>query len=92
VLLLGHHVSASGALLTGTVRSFAGVAAGLAIDVVAALLGVAGGELLISDARVAVWRGHQTCRQPVTGGELADDAGRIRSDDRRDDRARRVGG
>jgi uncharacterized membrane protein YfcA len=47
VLVAGHGVAASGALLTGPAQMIAGVAAGLVIGVVAALLGVAGGELLI---------------------------------------------
>lgn len=47
-LMFGHDVSASGGgLLTGTAQMAAGVVAGVAIGVVAALLGVAGGELLI---------------------------------------------
>ena len=47
VLVLGHDTAASGALLTGATQIAAGVAAGFVIGVVAALLGVAGGELLI---------------------------------------------
>jgi uncharacterized membrane protein YfcA len=47
VLAVGHEVSASGAMLSGMAQMIAGVAAGLVIGVVAALLGVAGGELLI---------------------------------------------
>jgi uncharacterized membrane protein YfcA len=47
VLVFGHNASASGAILTGAVQMAAGVAAGLVIGAVAALLGVAGGELLI---------------------------------------------
>src|SRR5271155_692451 len=47
VLLLGHGASGSGALLIGPAQIMAGVVAGLVIGVVAALLGVAGGELLI---------------------------------------------
>ena len=47
VLLLGHEVSASGAMLTGPAQMVVGVVAGLATGVVAAVLGVAGGELLI---------------------------------------------
>ena len=47
VLALGHDAAASGALLTGAAQIAAGVAAGFVIGVVAALLGVAGGELLI---------------------------------------------
>ena len=47
VLLFGHDASASGALLTGPAQMLAGAVAGLAIGIVAALLGVAGGELLI---------------------------------------------
>ncbi len=47
-LLFGHGVSASGGgLLTGTPQMVAGVVSGVCIGVVAALLGVAGGELLI---------------------------------------------
>jgi len=47
VLVLGHDAAASGAMLTGPAQVVAGVAAGFGIGVVAALLGVAGGELLI---------------------------------------------
>jgi len=47
VLVAGHGLSASGALLVGPAQMIVGVAAGLVIGVVAALLGVAGGELLI---------------------------------------------
>jgi uncharacterized protein len=47
VLLLGHEAAAPGAMLTGPAQMVAGVIAGLVIGVVAALLGVAGGELLI---------------------------------------------
>jgi uncharacterized membrane protein YfcA len=47
VLVFGHDTAASGALLTGAAQMGAGVFAGLMIGVVAALLGVAGGELLI---------------------------------------------
>ncbi len=47
VLALGHDTASSGALLAGTAQIAAGVVAGFIIGVVAALLGVAGGELLI---------------------------------------------
>lgn len=47
VLLIGHDMTASSAMLTGASQIVAGVAAGFAIGIVAALLGVAGGELLI---------------------------------------------
>ena len=47
VLVLGHERAASEALLTGTAQAIVGVIAGLIIGVVAAVLGVAGGELLI---------------------------------------------
>jgi uncharacterized protein len=47
ILVVGHGISASSAMLTGTLQIVAGIAAGLVIGVVAALLGVAGGELLI---------------------------------------------
>jgi uncharacterized membrane protein YfcA len=46
-LLLGHDLAATGAMLTGTSQMVAGIIAGFGIGVVAALLGVAGGELLI---------------------------------------------
>jgi uncharacterized protein len=47
VLLLGHDVVAAEAVLTGWPQIAAGVIAGFGIGVVAALMGVAGGELLI---------------------------------------------
>lgn len=47
VLLLGHGMAGSGAMLTGGAQVVAGVVAGFGIGIVAALLGVAGGELLI---------------------------------------------
>jgi uncharacterized protein len=47
VLLFGHGVAGSGAMLTGMAQAVAGVIAGFCIGIVAALLGVAGGELLI---------------------------------------------
>jgi uncharacterized membrane protein YfcA len=47
VLFLGHDAAASGALLTGLSQVVVGVVAGFAIGIVAAVLGAAGGELLI---------------------------------------------
>lgn len=47
ILLLGHEPGTHAALLTGSAQVIAGVIAGFGIGVVAALLGVAGGELLI---------------------------------------------
>lgn len=47
VLPFGHEATAAGALFSGAGQAGLGVAAGFAIGVVAALLGVAGGELLI---------------------------------------------
>ena len=47
VLMFGHGTVSSGALLTGTAQAVAGVIAGFGIGVIAALMGVAGGELLI---------------------------------------------
>lgn len=47
VLLVGHGATGSAAILTGAEQAAAGVIAGFGIGVVAALLGVAGGELLI---------------------------------------------
>ncbi len=47
VLMFGHDTAASGAMLTGAAQMVAGVVAGFVIGIVAALLGVAGGELLI---------------------------------------------
>lgn len=47
VLVIGHDTAATSAVLTGASQMAAGVAAGFVIGIVAALLGVAGGELLI---------------------------------------------
>jgi uncharacterized membrane protein YfcA len=47
VLVIGHDTAVTGAMLAGTSQMAAGVAAGFVIGIVAALLGVAGGELLI---------------------------------------------
>jgi uncharacterized membrane protein YfcA len=47
VLLIGHDTTSTAAMLAGTAQMAAGVAAGFVIGIVAALLGVAGGELLI---------------------------------------------
>jgi uncharacterized protein len=47
VLLIGHNVGGASAMLTGTPQLVAGIGAGFGIGIVAALLGVAGGELLI---------------------------------------------
>jgi uncharacterized membrane protein YfcA len=47
VLVLGHGMGGSGALLTGVAQMVVGVLAGFGIGIAAALLGVAGGELLI---------------------------------------------
>jgi uncharacterized membrane protein YfcA len=47
VLVIGHDTGDAGAMLAGTSQMAAGVAAGFLIGIVAALLGVAGGELLI---------------------------------------------
>ncbi|MGA8613697.1 MAG: sulfite exporter TauE/SafE family protein [Xanthobacteraceae bacterium] len=47
VLMLGHGKATSAAVLIGAAQMVAGVVAGFAIGIVAALLGVAGGELLI---------------------------------------------
>lgn len=47
VLVFGHDTSTSHPLLTGAAQAVAGVICGFGIGVVAALMGVAGGELLI---------------------------------------------
>jgi uncharacterized membrane protein YfcA len=47
VLVLGHGVGGSGAMLTGVAQRVVGVIVGFGIGIVAALFGVAGGELLI---------------------------------------------
>jgi uncharacterized membrane protein YfcA len=47
VLLFGHDTGAASALLTGVAQPVTGVLAGFLIGIVAALMGVAGGELLI---------------------------------------------
>src|SRR5262245_52707848 len=47
VVMLGHGVTAGAPLFTGMTQALMGVTAGFMIGIVAALLGVAGGELLI---------------------------------------------
>lgn len=47
VLTVGHALHPDGAMITGSLQLAAGVAAGFGIGVVAAMMGVAGGELLI---------------------------------------------
>jgi uncharacterized membrane protein YfcA len=47
VLVIGHDTADTGAMLAGRSQMEAGVVAGFLIGIVAALLGVAGGELLI---------------------------------------------
>lgn len=47
VLMFGHETAASTPMLTGASQMIAGIAAGFLIGIIAALLGVAGGELLI---------------------------------------------
>jgi uncharacterized membrane protein YfcA len=47
VLVIGHDTATTTAMLSGAAQTAAGVVAGYVIGVVAALLGVAGGELLI---------------------------------------------
>src|SRR5215471_4171914 len=47
MMVIGHDATASGAMLTGAAQMVAGVIAGFIIGIVAALVGVAGGELLI---------------------------------------------
>jgi uncharacterized membrane protein YfcA len=47
VLMLGHDAAAGQPLLSGVAQLVAGVVAGFVIGIIAALLGVAGGELLI---------------------------------------------
>jgi uncharacterized membrane protein YfcA len=47
LLVIGHGIGSGAPLLTGSAQTIAGVVAGFLIGVVAALLGVAGGELLI---------------------------------------------
>jgi uncharacterized membrane protein YfcA len=46
-LLLGHQENGSGPFLVGSFQQLAGVIAGFGIGIVAAIMGVAGGELLI---------------------------------------------
>jgi hypothetical protein len=79
VLVIGHDTVATSAMLTGASQMAAGVAAGFVIGIVAALLGVAGGELPDPDACSAVRRRHQTRRQFVAGREFADDGRGFRS-------------
>jgi hypothetical protein len=60
VLFIGHDATASGAMLTGAAQMVAGVVARFIIGIVAALLGVAGGELLIPTSRPAIRARYQT--------------------------------
>jgi uncharacterized membrane protein YfcA len=72
VLVLGHDRAASGAMLTGAAQAIAGVMAWFIIGIVAALLDVAGGELLIPTL-VLLFAGHQVGGQSIPRGQLADD-------------------
>ena len=47
VLMIGHYTAGTSAMLSGVSQMAAGIAAGFVVGIVAALLGVAGGELLI---------------------------------------------
>ena len=75
VLLLGHNAAASGALLTGADSGVAGVVAGFVIGVVAALLGVAGGELLIPTLVLLFGADIKLAGSLSLAVSLADDAG-----------------
>ena len=56
LLLWGHDIDGGSAWFNGVAQVIAGVVAGFVIGVVAALMGVAGGELLISDTYAALRR------------------------------------
>ena len=77
VLVAGHDTGTSSPLLTGTPQLVLGVIAGFAIGIVAALLGVAGGELLDPNVHSSVRRRHQARRQHVAGRQSADDDRRV---------------
>ncbi len=78
ILLLCRNTTGSGALLAGSAQVAAGVVAGFAIGVFAALLGVAGGELLIPTLVLLFGSDIKHCREPVTRGEPADNACGVR--------------
>jgi uncharacterized protein len=56
VRLFGHDPTSAGALLTGMAQAAAGAVADFAIGVVAALMGVAGGQHPLVVSSVKVWR------------------------------------
>ena len=73
VLVFGHGTTAAEPLFSGNWQIVAGDRRRVfAIGVVASLMGVAGGELLISDARPSVRCRHQARGQPVPGRQPAD--------------------
>ena len=65
VLIFGHDSWAAVPLITGTAQAVAGVVASFAIGVVAALLGVAGGELLIPTFVLLLGAGIPTNTAPI---------------------------
>jgi uncharacterized membrane protein YfcA len=62
---------------SGPPQMVAGIAAGFVIGIVAALLGVAGGELLIPTLVLLFGGRNQACRQLVALCEPANNAGRL---------------
>jgi uncharacterized protein len=77
VLMIAHKPSATGhPLLSGVAQTVAGIGAGFAIGVVAALLGVAGGELLIPTLILLFGVQINARGQPVARCQLANHAGR----------------
>ena len=65
-------------MLAGAAQMATGVVAGFVIGVVAALLGVAGGELLIPTLVLLFGADIKLARSLLARGELADDARRLR--------------
>jgi uncharacterized membrane protein YfcA len=72
-----HAANVHGLGVHGLLQVALGVVAGAVIGLVAALMGVAGGELLIPTIVLLFANRHQDRRQPVPAGVGADDAGRV---------------
>ena len=79
ILALGHDRATSAAMLTGAAQMVAGVVAGFVIGIVAALLGVAGGELLIPTLVLLFGAGIKLAGSSRARRQPAHDAGRVRA-------------
>ena len=77
ILLFAHNTEGSQALLTGATQAAVGVVAGFVIGVVAALLGVAGGELLIPTLVLLFGADIKLAGSSISRSELANHARRL---------------